>query len=346
MPKRTDQIIEPINDTLDNVVNSLAQPAPSNPRKISQLPSVSADHPAPIKQIPLDLGIQVEKDINGIEMGVLENGIPYLTQKGLAEICGVQRSVVYDISQDWAKNFDSEIFGKDRNSFIKRYLFQHGYVEPRLYIEVLSDGVSHYSYPDIVCMAVLEYYAFESKSNNQKALDSFRKFAAFGLQKFIYEALDYTPTDKWKYHNDRVSLLKNSTPVGYFSIFREIVGLVVDLINEDVTVNNKTIPDISVGQAWVKYWKEWGLSTDYGDAIKYDHNYPPEYPHSWSNPQPSNAYPDAAIPLFRRWFREEYLTTKFPAYILKKANVLPGGQKEAERIANMYQPKQLPPTGK
>ncbi|MFZ6778354.1 hypothetical protein ACO0LD_16130 [Undibacterium sp. Ji83W] len=35
------------------------------------------------KQIPLDLGIEVQKDINGIEMGVLENGIPYLTQRGL-----------------------------------------------------------------------------------------------------------------------------------------------------------------------------------------------------------------------------------------------------------------------
>ncbi len=28
------------------------------------------------KQIPLDLGIEVQKDINGVEMGVLDNGIP------------------------------------------------------------------------------------------------------------------------------------------------------------------------------------------------------------------------------------------------------------------------------
>ena len=39
-------------------------------------------------QIPLDLGIEVQKDINGIEMGVLENGIPYLTQRGLATVTG------------------------------------------------------------------------------------------------------------------------------------------------------------------------------------------------------------------------------------------------------------------
>ena len=34
------------------------------------------------------------------------------------------------------------------------------------------------------------------------AIDSYRKFAAFGLRKFIYDALAYTPSDKWKYHHD------------------------------------------------------------------------------------------------------------------------------------------------
>lgn len=346
MPKKTDPTIEPIPDTMDNVVKSIVQPAPPKPIQNKGLPAVSASQPAPRKQLPLDLVIQVEKAINGIEMGILDNGIPYLTQTGLAEICGVQRSVIYDITQDWEKNFDSDIFGKDRNSFLKRYLFEHGYAEPKLFIEVaMKSGTPHHSYPDIVCMAVLEYYAFESKSSpqsQQKALDSYRRFALFGLRKFIYEALNYVQADKWKYHNDRVSLLKNSVPLGYFSIFHEIVGLVVDLINADVTVDAKTIPDISVGIAWAKHWKESGLDLIHGAPIKYEHHYPAEYPQSWSNPQLSNAFPDEAIPAFRRWFREEYLTTKFPVYILKKANVLPGGQKEAEQIANMYQPKQIP----
>lgn len=40
--------------------------------------------PATPVQLKLDLGIEVEKEVAGIEMGVLENGIPYLTQRGLA----------------------------------------------------------------------------------------------------------------------------------------------------------------------------------------------------------------------------------------------------------------------
>ena len=39
-----------------------------------------------LRTIPLDLEVKQEAVINGIEMGVLDNGIPYLTQSG----CGVK----------------------------------------------------------------------------------------------------------------------------------------------------------------------------------------------------------------------------------------------------------------
>ena len=61
-----------------------------------------------------------------------------------------------------------------------------------------------------------------------------------------------------------------------------------------------------------------------------------------SNPQKeTKAYPDNALSEFRRWFREDYLATKFPKYILTKANILPGGKQEAAQIAQMYQPKKI-----
>ncbi len=52
--------------------------------------------------------------------------------------------------------------------------------------------------------------------------------------------------------------------------------------------------------------------------MKYVHNYPAYYLQSFSNPQQSWAYPDEALPLFRMWFKEEYLASKFPQYLLKK----------------------------
>ncbi|UXL06452.1 hypothetical protein [Achromobacter xylosoxidans] len=293
------------------------------------------------KQMPLDLGVEVQRDVNGIEMGVLENGIPYLTQRGLSEVTGIFRNAIQGITKEWEDHYDDEIFGKDRISFFKQYLTSKGYNERKLHVETVQNGVVHYAYPDIVCMAFLEYYAFESRADNTKALENYRRFAAFGLQRFIYESLNYTPADKWKYHHDRVSLLKDSTPPGHFTIFHEITGLIVDLINADLTVNHKTVPDLSVGQAWGKHWTENELDVIYGPRITWDHNYPAYYPQALSNPQPAKAYPDAALAAFRRWFREEYLPTKFPKYILGKANLLPGGKDEAIRIGGMYEPKTL-----
>ncbi|WP_426195035.1 hypothetical protein [Massilia sp. DWR3-1-1] len=303
----------------------------------------SSSKVAALKQMPLDLGIEIQRDVNGIEMGVLENGIPYLTQRGLSGITGIARFAIQGITKEWEDHWNDEVLGKDRISFFKEYLNSKGFNEPKLYLESAQGGVTHFAYPDIVCMAFLEYYAFESKADNSMALENYRRFAAYGLRTFIYDALQYVPSDKWKYYNDRVSLLKDSSPIGYFTIFKETTGLIVDLISADLTVNDKTLPDISVGQTWAAYWKENNLEASYGARIPYEHNYPDYYPQALSNPQKPNAYPDAALPTFRQWFRQSYLPTKFPQYILKKANLLPGGASEATRIGAMYQPKILTP---
>jgi hypothetical protein len=301
---------------------------------------------ATLKQMPLDLGIEIQRDVNGIEMGVLENGIPYLTQRGLSGITGIARFAIQGITKEWEDHWNDEVLGKDRISFFKEYLNSKGFNESKLHLESVQSGVTHYAYPDIVCMAFLEYYAFESKADSSIALENYRRFAAYGLRTFIYDALQYVPGDKWKYYNDRVSLLKDSSPIGYFTIFKETTGLIVDLISADLTVNDKTLPDISVGQAWAAHWKENNLESSFGARIPYEHNYPDYYPQALSNPQKPNAYPDAALPVFRQWFRQSYLPTKFPQYILKKANLLPGGTSEAAKIGAMYQPKILPPPAK
>ncbi|VEJ21762.1 hypothetical protein [Neisseria animaloris] len=289
----------------------------------------------------LDLGIEVQRDVNGIEMGILENGIPYLTQNGLAKFAGVARSVIYDIANEWEAKFSETILGSDRNSILKSSLFQKGYKEPKLYIETKKDGQINYSYPDVVCMAILEYYTFDSKNKNETASNNYRALAAYGLQNFIYNSLNYKPLDKWVYYNDRVSLLQNRVPDGYFIVFKEITGLIVDLINANLTVNHKTVPDISVGKIWAKYWKDNNLDKKYGARIPCKHNYPSYYPQASSNPQDIHAYPDMALAEFRDWFKNQYLPTKFPAYILNKANLLPGGKIEANLIASMYNTNQI-----
>ena len=169
----------------------------------------------------LNVGIQVEKSIDGVEMGILKNEMPYLTQGGLARITDTSQSTISDLTKEWEEKYSDPVIGKGRNGFLKKYLFNYGYQDNSLFMSININGSIHYAYPEIVCMAVLEYYAFEALNHSPVAIKNYRGLARFGLQNFIYKALKYTPADKWKYYNDRVSILKDSVPLGYFSVFRE-----------------------------------------------------------------------------------------------------------------------------
>lgn len=297
--------------------------------------------PATPVQLKLDLGVQVERVVGGVEMGIMGNGLPYLTQRGLSEMSGAARATIQELTQEWQQAQASGVFLKGRMQFFNEYLTSKGFDEPNLFIEITKDGSPHYAYPDIVCMAVLEYFAFEAQRTNETAVKNFRNLARYGLQQFIYEALGYQPEDNWKLFNARVSLLKDSVPAGYFSVFKESSGLMVDLINAGLTVNEHTMPDGSVGGTWGRYWTAQELEAQYGERIAYPHYFPPEFPQSASNPQSAWAYPNEAWAEFQRWFRAVYLTTKYPTYILKKANLLPGGRMEAAKLASMFEAKQI-----
>lgn len=292
------------------------------------------------RQGVLDLGVEVERIVAGVEMGVLENGIPFLTQRGLAEMSGAHRSTIQELSQEWADAQITGVFPKGRLTFFRDYLAKNNYDDASLYIETVKSGSPHYAYPDVVCMAIIEYFAFEAQRTNETAIQNYRNLARFGLQSFIYQALGYAPPDKWKYHHDRVSILQGGAPDGYFIIYNEVSGLIIDLINADFAVNDKTIPDISVGRWWGDHWNASGFESIFGNRIKFEHNYPAYYPQAASNPQFPWAYPNEAIAEFRRWFRHDYLVTRFPRYILTKAHLL-GGQAAAKQLGNLYQPAAL-----
>ena len=288
------------------------------------------------KQIAFDFGVQVERKVDGIEMGVLDNGMTYLTQSGLAKMAGIDRQSIRQLNKEWEASFHGPMPKRGRMAVIKQYLLDNGYHEPKLYLALTQDNSIHHAYPDIVCTAIIDFFAFEAQERNEIAQKYYRNLSRYGLQQFIYTALKYKPEDEWRYFLDRVSILKDQAPSGYFIVFREVSDLIVDLIHAGLTVNDKTIPDVSVGSCWGQYWTDHGLDGRFGERIKYEHSYPDYYPQAESNPQFPWAYPDEALPAFRSWFREEYLTTKFPPYMLRKATVLIGGDKEARKIANLY----------
>ena len=79
----------------------MVTPAASLSIKSRALATVSGQRPATPQQGVLDLGIEVERVVGGIEMGVLENGIPYLTQRGLADMTGAARRSIQELTEEW-----------------------------------------------------------------------------------------------------------------------------------------------------------------------------------------------------------------------------------------------------
>lgn len=136
MPKDVD----PIDADFDEVARKMVTPAPTLSSKGKGLAPISTPTPAP-HQLPLDLGIEVERTIGGVEMGVLQNGISYLTQTGLAEVSGAARSTVFEVTQEWEAAMKSGAFSpRSRVAFFQDYLGKNGYSEPHLYIELIRNG--------------------------------------------------------------------------------------------------------------------------------------------------------------------------------------------------------------
>jgi hypothetical protein len=195
----------------------------------------------------------------------------FLTQRGLARLCGIQNAHIGTIGTEW----DEEI-QKPRISTIKGLLSARGQTPAAPYFDVSDEKRQIYAYPDYVCLAILEYYAFEAGTNvKPEAVQNFRQLAGMALREFIYTQLGYSPAarvpDSWSLFHDRVSLVFHTVPHGYFSIFKEMSDIIVTLIRQGASIDDKFIPDISVGQHWANHWRDSDLEIVHGERIQYEH---------------------------------------------------------------------------
>ena len=71
--------------------------------KINILAPQSGSKEIAHSQPKLDLGIEKDADVGGIGRGVLSDGTPYLNQRGLASLCGVQNAHIGTISSQWSE---------------------------------------------------------------------------------------------------------------------------------------------------------------------------------------------------------------------------------------------------
>lgn len=310
-----------------------------NASKINVLAPKSGPKEITVPQGVLGLDIDKDADVNGIGMGVLSDGTPYLNQRGLAALCGVQNAHIGTISSQW-----NDLEQKQRIKSIKAVLLKAGFTASAAHIEIVHAGRLNYCYPAEVCLAVLEYYAFDAGSNCQtEARDNFRLLAGSKLRELIYRQVGYDPTglkrfDKW---HERIALNYQSAPRGFFHVFNEAHTMIYEMIVAGVDIGEKMVVDISIGQHWAKHWTDNGLTDRFGERSKYPHCYPDSHPQSKSNPQESWCYPIAALGYYREWLQSEYLEGgKFGTYMKGKVS---SGQ-IAPSIAQLAISALVPPT--
>ena len=97
-----------------------------------------------------------------------------------------------------------------------------------------------------------------------------------------------------------------------------MADLTLRMINTGFNLGPASIPDISVGQTWGKYWSKNELDIKYGERTKHPHRYPDWFPQYKAGAIDAWVYPDDALGEFRRWLQKIYLPQKFPAYIENK----------------------------
>ncbi|MBN6062246.1 hypothetical protein KO461_03310 [Aggregatibacter actinomycetemcomitans] len=268
-------------------------------------------------------------------MGILDDGTPYLTMTALSKICGLDPSTMWAFTANWNCTDD-----KPRTKFICDRLFAQGYDTSSLFSRINRQGQIVHAYPDYVCMAILEYYAFEAKRfDNTIARDNYRKLASYTLRRAIYESLGInsgsTPAiaKSWQVYQERI-LLNDQIPVTHFSIFREMADVLVRLINSQFKLDPYSVPDISVGQHWGKYWQASNLEQTFGPRIKHPHYYPDSFPQSGAGAVPAWIYPVEALGLFRKWLMTTYVNDKLEPYLNKK--VQQGALPEVEKTQILH----------
>lgn len=258
-----------------------------------------------------------EVEFDGVAMGVLSDGTPYLHLRGLARLCGVDHAALHRLASNWP-----EERLKPRGIKIQQLLTAQGYNNESLYITTQGLSGETPAYTDAVCMALLEYYAFDAKQGNpETAQNNFRLLARKSFRQFIYEGCGYNPdahiSESWRTFHERI-LLNDTVPHGYFSIFRETADINVHLIKAGCPMDSHTILDGSIGLVWGNFWTKSGLDSEFGDRIKHPHNFPDWFPQSAANPVPAWIYPIQALGKFRLWLYESYATQNLPNYLNNK----------------------------
>lgn len=139
------------------------------------------------------------------------------------------------------------------------------------------------------------------------------------------------------YHLKRYLLNRSKIPVGYFSMFNEIVyALIAPLEQQGYTLPDKLVPDISEG----KIFSNWLRNVKGIDPLQF-----PTYEHEYGDGRKIpgvRLYPDSLLPEFRAHFNNVWLLERATEYFkTKDIKALPFLAKMMDELPQPEQHKKL-----
>jgi hypothetical protein len=186
-------------------------------------------------------------EFDDIQMGVMSDGTPFFTGRGLASFCGVTPPSIFGWGEDVNPN-------SPRWSKMTALLIHHRFTGNKIFQKLLINNQPTNAYPEQVCMAFLEYYAFEADEINrtEKAKRIFRNLAGKTFRDFVYALTGYN-TKQLTFNQYTLSRINNhhniapdKTPLpdGYFCLFDKMIEI---LQKFDIRIGYQ------LGESWYDY---------------------------------------------------------------------------------------------
>ena len=285
--------------------------------------------------LPTHFEVTQSIEVSGfpIEVGVLQDGTPFLSGRGLAKACGISNSTLVG----WGE-LTPKIGDKYRAGKMATLLATYGYQGDRLFVRV-PDGVKFAgkanvsAYPYQVCMAFLDYYCFEA--NKEDARNSLRILSEKQLPQFIYEATGYQPPKVVRAPKrpvrDRPS--PDEIAANYFSIVQTISAVKLRSMQNGLLLGAQAVSHVRIEQAWSRYWDTQKLWELYGERF-------PRRQAETTSPLrliptgyvKTYVYPMAALSEFQQWLNSYYIPERFPSYLQRKIHQRPLSATSVKRL--------------
>ncbi len=146
-------------------------------------------------------------------------------------------------------------------------------------------------------------------------------------------------TESQRFLLERFTLNAGSVHPHYFDVFHKSFDVMNFLVANGFIVNSHNVPDISIGQATGKFWRDNPeFAANHGDRVKLldmQHVYPESCPQSKAYDQIIPwCYPMSWLPKFEEFMKTTYMTEKLPNYLATKVRNKQLGQKARFQIAN------------